>query len=64
MKKIFGMEAEFNITADEEIIHGLGKGIQNGSVAVMDIVNEFKPTVSECLKKILMKQNNEDNTNK
>lgn len=38
MKKIFGMEAEFNITADEEIIHGLGKGIQNGSVAVMDIV--------------------------
>lgn len=26
MKKIFGMEAEFNITADEEIIHGLGKG--------------------------------------
>ncbi len=64
MKKIFGMEAEFNITADEEIIHGLGKGIQNGSVAVMDIVNEIKPTVSECLKKILMKQNNEDNTNK
>lgn len=58
------MEAEFNITADEEIIHGLGKGIQNGSVAVMDIVNEIKPTVSECLKKILMKQNNEDNTNK
>lgn len=64
MKKIFGMEAEFNITADEEIIHGLGKGIQSGSVAVMDIVNEIKPTVSECLKKILMKQNNEDNTNK
>ena len=64
MKKIFGMEAEFNITADEEIIHGLGKGIQNGSVAVMDKVNEIKPTVSECLKKILMKQNNEDNTNK
>ena len=64
MKKIFGMEAEFNITADEEIIHGLGKGIQNGSVEVMDIVNEIKPTVSECLKKILMKQNNEDNTNK
>ena len=64
MKKSFGMEAEFNITADEEIIHGLGKGIQNGSVAVMDIVNEIKPTVSECLKKILMKQNNEDNTNK
>ena len=64
MKKIFGMEAEFNITADEEIIHGLGKGIQNGSVAVMDIVNEIKPKLSECLKKILMKQNNEDNTNK
>ena len=53
MKKIFGVQAEINLTADEEIVRGLGKGIQNGSVAVMDIINEIKPAVSECLKKAL-----------
>lgn len=26
MKKIFGVQAEFNLTADEEIVHGLGYG--------------------------------------
>lgn len=60
MKKIFGVQAEFNLTADEEIVHGLGKGIQNGSVAVMDIINEIKPAVSECLKRTLAKDNAED----
>lgn len=60
MKKIFGVQAEFNFTADEEIVHGLGKGIQNGSIAVMDIVNEIKPTVSEYLKRVLVKQSSGD----
>lgn len=60
MKKIFGVQAEFNLTADEEIVHGLGKGIQNGSIAVMDIVNEIKPVVSECIKKALVKQSSGD----
>lgn len=56
MKKIFGLQAEFNITADEEIVHGIGKGIQNGSVAIMDIFNEIKPALSECIKKSLAGQ--------
>lgn len=60
MKKIFGVQAEINLTADEEIVRGLGKGIQNGSVAVMDIINEIKPAVSECLKKALAKDNTDD----
>lgn len=56
MKKIFGVQAEFNITADEEIVHGIGKGIQNGSVAIMDIFNEVKPAVSDCIKRSLAGQ--------
>lgn len=60
MKKIFGVQAEFNITADEEIVHGLGKGIQNGSVAIMDIFNEIKPAVSERIKSLLAKQQKEN----
>lgn len=64
MKKIFGVQAEINLTADEEIVRGLGKGIQNGSVAVMDIINEIKPAVSECLKRALAKDNADDKAKK
>lgn len=40
MDKIFGLQAEINITADESIIKGLGKGIGNGSVIVRDTKKE------------------------
>lgn len=51
MKKVFGIQAELNFTADEEVVHGIGKGIQNGSVVISDIVKELKPIITESIKK-------------
>lgn len=42
MKKLFGIEAEINVTADEDIIKGIGKGVSNGSIILQDILNEVK----------------------
>lgn len=49
MKKLFGVQAEFNITADEDIVKGIGKGIANGSVVILDIVKEVKPALIDYL---------------
>jgi len=50
MKKLFGIEAEFNITADEEVVKGIGKGIANGAVDVSDIIKEVKPEIVKAIK--------------
>lgn len=50
MKKVFGVQAEINITADEDIIKGMGKGIQNGSVVLSDIIKEVKPEIVKSIK--------------
>ena len=50
MKKLFGIEAEFNITADEEVVKGIGKGIANGAVDVSDIIKEVKPNIVKAIK--------------
>ena len=34
MKKLFGIEMEFNFTADEDVMKGLGKGISKGAVSL------------------------------
>jgi len=61
MKKVFGVQAEVNITADEDVVRGVGKGIQNGSVVIADIVKELKPLITDSIKahfeKRLHKQN-------
>lgn len=50
MKKVFGVQAEINITADDDVVRGIGKGIQNGSVIISDIVKELKPFISDRIK--------------
>lgn len=64
MKKVFGVQAEINITADDDVVRGIGKGIQNGSVIVSDIVKELKPFISdrftEHLRGRLEKQDDKD----
>ena len=62
MKKLFGIEAEFNITADEEVVKGIGKGIANGAVDVSDIIKEVKPEIVKAIKekcKLKGENNNE-----
>lgn len=56
MKKLFGIEAEINVTADEDIIKGIGKGVSNGSIILQDILNEVKAPLINC---IVNKLNNE-----
>lgn len=53
MKKVFGVQAEINITADDDVVRGIGKGIQNGSVIISDIVKELKPFISDRVKEHL-----------
>lgn len=56
MKKVFGIQAEINITADDDVVRGIGKGIQNGSVIISDIVKELKPTITESVKNHIEKR--------
>lgn len=49
MKKLFGIEAEINVTADEDIIKGIGKGVSNGSIILQDILNEVKAPLIESI---------------
>lgn len=49
MKKLFGIEAEINVTADEDIIKGIGKGVSNGSIILQDILNEVKDPLIKCI---------------
>ncbi len=53
MKKVFGLQAEINITADDDIVHGIGKGLKSGSVTVAEIVNEVKPSIINVIKNYL-----------
>lgn len=55
MKKVFGIQAEINITADDDVVRGIGKGIQNGSVILSDIVKELKPAITDSIKNRLGK---------
>lgn len=57
MKKLFGIEAEINVTADEDIIKSIGKGVSNGSIILQDILNEVKSPLVNC---IANKLNNEE----
>lgn len=55
MKKVFGIEAEVNITADEDICKGIGKGVSNGSILLADIIKEIKPEIIKGVKSYLKK---------
>ena len=52
MKKVFGIEAEVNITADEDICKGIGKGVSNGTILLADIIKEVKPEIIKGIKKL------------
>ena len=50
MKKLFGIEAEINITADDDVVKGIGAGIKSGSIVISDIVKEAKPVIVNKIK--------------
>ena len=51
MKKVFGLQAEINIIADDDVARGVGKGLRNGSEVLTDIIKEIKPILSDSIKK-------------
>ena len=53
MKKVFGIEAEVNITTDEEVIKGIGKGLAKGTVTLENLFKEIKPEIVKALKEVL-----------
>ena len=61
MKKIFGVQAEFNITADDDIVKGVGKGVSSGSVVLVDLVKEMKPAVLDTIKALVFKNAKTEN---
>ncbi len=60
MKKILGVQAEFNITADEDITKGMGKGLQNGTAVLADVIKELKPVAIKWLNGQLDKDGKKD----
>lgn len=56
MKKIIGVQAELNVTTDDDIVRGIGKGIQNGSVIISDIIKELTPAITDAIKNQLEKR--------
>lgn len=55
MVKLIGVEAEFNITVDEELAKGIGQGVKSGAISINEIVKDAKPTIVEAVKKALDK---------
>lgn len=53
MKKIFGIEAEVNITTDEEVVKGIGKGLAKGQITFDEILKEIKPELVKAVKSVL-----------
>ena len=53
MKKVFGIEAEVNITTDEEIVKGIGKGLSKGQITFDEILKEIKPELVKAIKSAL-----------
>ena len=51
--KLFGIEAEINITADEELSKAIGEGIKKGTISVAEIAKELKPQIVEAIKKAI-----------
>lgn len=50
MKKLIGIEAEVNITVDEAVAQGIGKGISKGSITLTDIIKEIKLEIIRSVK--------------
>lgn len=51
MKKVIGIQAEVNITADEDIVKGIGKG----TIKLGSLFDELKSTIAEAIKKEINK---------
>lgn len=64
MKKVFGVQAEVNITADEEVVKGIGKGISKGAIAIDDIIKSVKPEIEKALKDWIKEDKNKCKENK
>ena len=60
MKKTFGIEAEFNFTADEDIVKGLGKGLSKGAITLDNLIKEVKPEIVKKLKEIFSEKKTEE----
>lgn len=58
MKKLFGVQAEVNITADEEVVKSIGKGISKGAIAIDDIIKSVKPEIEKALKNWIKEDKN------
>ena len=63
MKKVFGIEAEINITTDDDIAKEIGKGLSNGTVIITDIIKQIKPNIVKGLQ-TLFKEKQVSGTNK
>lgn len=60
MKKVFGIEAEINITTDDDIAKGVGKGLSNGTVVITDIIKQIKPDIIKGLQKLFKEKSIND----
>lgn len=55
MKKLIGLEAEINITTDDEVAKGVGHGLKNGTIVLAEIIEKLKPAITEGIRKAILK---------
>lgn len=60
MKKIFGIEAEINITTDEGVAKCFGKGLAKGSLTLNNFIKEIKPELVKKIKDYLLEDKKQD----
>lgn len=60
MKKIFGIEAEINITTDDDVAKGIGKGLSKGAISLKEIFDELKPEIIKSLKDFFKEKENKN----
>lgn len=64
MKKVFGVQAEFNITADEDIVKGMGKDIASCNGTLRELFKELKPEIIKIIKKSLTEEKKDEQKTK
>ena len=55
MSKLIGIQAEVNLTLNDDLMKSVGKGIEKGAIHIEDIFKELKAPIIETIKKELKK---------
>lgn len=59
MKKLIGLQAEVNITTDDDVAKAVGQALKGGALTVADIINAIKPDIARAIAGVIKGANKE-----